>query len=269
MILENSEGKFMKRKGSFNMQQQRQSVPYLYVLVALLIGVLLPRPNFMERRGGKDDLTSIDTVVDNSSGRSKDDGGGSTGVLVEFYGESECPDCKHMVLDVLDPLFENGVSKLFDLKYIAYGKVRGEPGKSIECQHGEVECTFNRYINCAQSKDGGGSRDQNVWFPFVKCLAQYITQMEAKLETCSEKSGLSSDKLSECVQGKQGDRLEERAGLETIKLKPTLKFVPWIVVQGVPLGADFENLERYVCALSPEDARPPACNELPKSLQHM
>jgi hypothetical protein len=39
------------------------------------------------------------------------------GALVEvgFYGESLCPDCQHMVRDVLQPLFDNKVASLMDL----------------------------------------------------------------------------------------------------------------------------------------------------------
>lgn len=31
--------------------------------------------------------------------------------------QSLCPDCKHMVLDVLDPMFKSGVADLMTLKY--------------------------------------------------------------------------------------------------------------------------------------------------------
>jgi hypothetical protein len=42
-----------------------------------------------------------------------------------------------------------------------------------------------------------------------------------------------------------------------------------ILVNGVAIGGDFENLERYVCAAAPAASRPEACYQLPSSLQHM
>ena len=121
--------------------------------------------------------------------------------------QSLCPDCQHMVRDVLAPLYTNGVSKLMELRcaaqrsiaaltrapallalplgscaaqrrlsrlnpgclraqrslasplrctplywrrYIAYGNAKGEEKDKVQCQHGEPECRFNRYLNCAQ-----------------------------------------------------------------------------------------------------------------------
>jgi hypothetical protein len=71
-------------------------------------------------------------------------------VEVNFYGESLCPDCQHMVMDVLSPIFENGISNLMKLRYVASGNVRNTSSGSLQCQHGPSECKFNRYINCAQ-----------------------------------------------------------------------------------------------------------------------
>lgn len=39
-------------------------------------------------------------------------------VAVDFYGESLCPDCQHMVLDVLQPIFESGVAELTHLRWV-------------------------------------------------------------------------------------------------------------------------------------------------------
>jgi interferon, gamma-inducible protein 30 len=82
-------------------------------------------------------------------------------VRVDFYGESLCPDCQHMVLDILQPMFDNGIAEFMHLRYIAYGNVRGsfDDDKGIQCQHGPVECQYNRYINCAQAK----KPDQKEW----------------------------------------------------------------------------------------------------------
>jgi hypothetical protein len=36
-------------------------------------------------------------------------------VEVGFYGESLCPDCQHMVRDVLQPMFDNGIAEAMQL----------------------------------------------------------------------------------------------------------------------------------------------------------
>jgi interferon gamma-inducible protein 30 len=69
--------------------------------------------------------------------------------------------------------------------------------------------------------------------------------------------------------GDQGKKLELAAAKATWALRPRHTFVPWIVVNGVALGGDFERLERYVCAAAPAAARPPACYDLPEGLKHM
>ena len=42
--------------------------------------------------------------------------GGGGKAEVGFFGESLCPDCQHMVQDVLAPLFANGVAELMSLR---------------------------------------------------------------------------------------------------------------------------------------------------------
>ncbi|KDD75690.1 hypothetical protein H632_c547p0 [Helicosporidium sp. ATCC 50920] len=167
-------------------------------------------------------------------------------IHVDFYGESLCPDCRHNVLDVLDPMFENGIAKNMKLRYIAYGKVRD--GK---CQHGELECKYNRYINCAQDL----WPRQEEWFPYVKCLAKDLQNIDAMAADCAVAQHWNPKDLDSCAQGDRGAKLEQEAGQATTSLEPKLTFVPWVIVNGVLLGQDFENLARYVCAANTDDDR--------------
>ena len=41
-----------------------------------------------------------------------------------------------------------------------------------------------------------------------------------------------------------------------------------MLVSGVPIGNDYDRLERYVCAASPLEGRPAACYELPENMRH-
>ena len=175
-------------------------------------------------------------------------------VVVDFYGESLCPDCRHMVLDILSPMFDDRSAELMQLQYIAWGKVR-RSGKTITCQHGEKECRYNRYINCAPHLNP----DQSSWFPYIKCLAQDLQHIEEKSSECAASAGFDPAALDSCVSGALGDELEKQAGDKSESLPHQIQFVPWVVVNGVELEMDFENLKKYVCAASNATHRSQSC----------
>jgi len=193
-------------------------------------------------------------------------------VPVVLYGESLCPDCRHMVLDVIEPILDSGLGAAMDLRYVAYGNVRTENDEGITCQHGKQECLMNRYINCAQV-DGVGSSDVAVWFPYVSCLADNLSLLNSKsymnrASECAAEAGMSASKLTECAEGPKGEALERQAGEETNRLVPKHTFVPWMEVNGAALGSDYDNLDRYVCVGAAADLRPDACATLRDKLMH-
>lgn len=233
-------------------------IPLIAALgLCLFVGFVLPRPRLFEFLFGSGDgyLASPSMMgdVDSMNGIHCD----GLKVKVDFYGESLCPDCRHMAVDVLQPLFDNGISELMELRYVAYGNVRGNPedASSLKCQHGEKECLYNRYINCAQDEEGGGSRDQNVWFPYIKCLAENLGGIDSRANSCAKEAGLSATKIEGCAHGERGRELEKEAGLETTSLVPKHTFVPWMVVNGVAIGSDYDNLDRYICAVAAPEKR--------------
>ncbi len=50
------------------------------------------------------------------------------------------------------------------------------------------------------------------------------------------------------IAGKQGDELDAQAKAATDALQPAHTYVPWVVVNGVPLGADYGALKSVICA---------------------
>jgi hypothetical protein len=48
--------------------------------------------------------------------------------------------------------------------------------------------------------------------------------------------------------GELGNALQRVARERTESLKPDHDFVPWVVVNGVPLFEDFDNVKLYICA---------------------
>ena len=177
---------------------------------------------------------------------------------VNLYGEALCPDTVHAIVDIIKPMFANGMHRLMKLRYIAYGNVRGdrEAGEEIHCQHGTAECKYNRYLNCAQKLV---EYDQNRWFPYVECMAEQWQNLDKKADLCAEtltdSGGVKAEDIVECAEGEEGDELELEAAKETAALIPGHTFVPWITGNGVALGGAFEDLERYICVAAPVEAR--------------
>ncbi|EFN56067.1 hypothetical protein CHLNCDRAFT_145552 [Chlorella variabilis] len=247
-------------------------------LVVLLVVILAgPRPKVkselmddeLPAGEGKAAARGAAVAADSASGGG---GGGGTAAAsasggtaeVGFYGESLCPDCQHMVRDVLQPLFDNGVAKLMGLTYYAFGNVKNTSDGGFAYQHGPAEGKYNRHILCAQHFHP----KQDDWFPYVKCLADKMHSLDRYADKCASDLGWEAADVSACSEGDKGKELEQEAAAATWALRPQKNFVPWIVVNGVAIGADFENLERYVCAVAPAASRPTACYELPPGLAY-
>lgn len=51
-----------------------------------------------------------------------------------------------------------------------------------------------------------------------------------------------------CCTGELGSELEVEAASQTRALRPPHTYVPWVTVNGVPLGSAYPNLLTIVCA---------------------
>lgn len=205
---------------------QKSSAPLLItaLALALLVGFIVPRPTFVETLWGArqsdfaDPYTTATAQGTSVNGR----------LQVDLYGETLCPDTQHIILDVLAPMFDNGLSEYIDLTYYSYGKAKPAADSAsggINCQHGPTECKYNRYMNCAQDLTKG---NQDRWFPYVKCMAEEMRSMDAAAEKCATDAGLNAVDLAECAEGERGSKLEREAGEQTTALQPQLTFVPWV-----------------------------------------
>lgn len=198
-----------------------------------------------------------------------DAGGNATAlVAVDLYGEALCPDTKHAVLDVLAPMLASGFGPALRLRYVAAGKTRAAiAGGGIACQHGALECRFNRFVNCAQR-----AAPQEAWFSYARCLHEHPSELEAAAPGCAAAAGIAHGALAACAEGGEGAALEAAAVAETDGLATRLTFVPWILVEGVALGAAFEALDRVVCVAAAAKGvapLPAACGSMPARLAQM
>ncbi|GAB4824182.1 hypothetical protein N2152v2_011228 [Parachlorella kessleri] len=216
----------------------------LLVGAALLVGLHLPSPwratpgqpwevdSTLAAGGGSHDGRHHD--LQKSKGKR---------VEVDVYGESLCPDTTHAIVDVIGPLFTNGIASIMKLHYYAYGKVR-ETESGLQCQHGPLECKMNRYLNCAQELHPGNQSD---WYRYAACVHRAGRQIEERASGgCAEERGWDTKELNDCALGELGDKLERKAQKETKELGK-LSFVPWILVNDVAIGYDFEPLAKYIC----------------------
>ncbi|GBF93956.1 hypothetical protein Rsub_06205 [Raphidocelis subcapitata] len=212
-------------------------------------------------------------------------------VRVEFYGEALCPYCIKFTLEQLSSLFKNGLDRITELEYIPSGNARLGDDGTITCQHGPKvggRVLFNLaapWIPASEAADSNcssGSRDielnrvlscalafapnQYDWFPFVECLEGQADKLEddeldvAALTTqCAVHAGILPSRVLACANGTLGDYLERHALERTASLVPPHRWVPWVVVNGVPLLDDFENVATFVCAAYGGYPKPKYC----------
>lgn len=161
-------------------------------------------------------------------------GGGGGPPRVGVFYESECPGCRDFIENMLEPALGQGLGEAVDLEMVPYGNAKHVAGGSIRCQHGPLECTLNRWEQCALGLYG---RDDAL--PFIFCLEDASTDpSEDKARACAAKLGYDAGELEQCTTSEQGDLYERSAGALTDALKPPHQWVPWVTVNGVNVCKD-------------------------------
>eukprot|EP00803_Ostreobium_quekettii_P006249 evm.model.scf_131.7 EVM.evm.TU.scf_131.7 scf_131:50615-52601(+) len=179
---------------------------------------------------------------------------------VTLYEEALCPFCRKFVAKALEPLFDNGISALIDLRIVASGNARKDEEGEIVCQHGPVECLGNRIINCAIDMHPA----QDDWFPLVLCLETMGDYTNATaVEDCARRSAADAGSIMACAEGARGKELVERAYAETWSLVPQHTWVPWVVIDELPMFDAGYYVQTAVCLKLPESDRPESCYKNP------
>ncbi|KAM3333455.1 hypothetical protein ACQJBY_028507 [Aegilops geniculata] len=165
-------------------------------------------------------------------------------VSVAVYYETLCPFCSRFVVNDLARIFQNGLSSNVDLRLVPFGNERVSPDGSMSCQHGEDECRLNAIEACVISAWPDAERH----FPFIYCIEHLaLTQKWGAWQSCFHETGLPSQPVIDCYNSGYGRQLELQYAAETNALQPPHKFVPWVVVNGRPLGDDYTNFKAYIC----------------------
>ncbi|RCV45244.1 hypothetical protein SETIT_9G438500v2 [Setaria italica] len=111
-------------------------------------------------------------------------------------------------------------------------------------QHGPNECL----LNTVEAGAMAAWPDLNVHFRFISCVENLVVKGQFdKWSSCFQKLGLNTKPIVECYHSGQGYKLDLKYANQTDALKPPLRYVPWVVVDGQPLLEDYENIEVYIC----------------------
>ncbi|KAG0469157.1 hypothetical protein HPP92_018485 [Vanilla planifolia] len=187
-------------------------------------------------------------------------------VSLALYYEALCPFCSRFIVHSLPKIFADGLISIVDLHLLPFGNAQIGFNSSIACQHGPSECFFNTVEGCAI----------NVWpdvrqhFSFVYCLENLILENKYDdWESCFQRTQLDPKALVDCYNSGRGQEIQLQYAAQTAALHPPHQYVPWMVVNGLPLYDDYDKFEAYVCKAF-DGELPNACQGLTvKKPQHM
>lgn len=181
---------------------------------------------------------------------------------IDFYMESLCPYCVKFTINKVKVLLATkGHEELADLNIIPYGNAKetldSATGKyNYTCQHGEKECRGNLIESCAIKTFDKPSANN-----FIVCLEEnYTGDFDETAENCANE--IQSDDLMHCLNTNVGNLAQHEFADQTINLSPPHKYVPWIVVNGLPnekINSSADIVE-YLCSIRTDRAEIAICN---------
>ncbi|XP_057434109.1 gamma-interferon-responsive lysosomal thiol protein-like, partial [Lotus japonicus] len=180
-------------------------------------------------------------------------------VSLNLYYESLCPYSADFITTSLPKIFTDNLLSIVDLRLVPWGNadiIKGN--KTFNCQHGPHECLLNTVEACVIYL----LPDPGKHFPFINCVEHMVHKNRyKKWKSCIRKLLLDPNPIINCYRGEIGKQLELKYANETNALQPPYKFVPWIVVNGVPLKEDYENFLSYVCKAYQGPNKPKNCTQ--------
>ncbi|KAL3531660.1 hypothetical protein ACH5RR_005181 [Cinchona calisaya] len=177
-------------------------------------------------------------------------------IVVSLYYESLCPYCADFIVNQLVKVFETDLVHIVKLRLIPWGNTQITPNNTWICQHGPDECTLNMVEACAI----------HVWpnpalhYKFIYCIESLRLKNEHnKWQSCFNTLGINSTPIRNCLNTGLAVKLEQGYADETAHLNPPHRFVPWVLVNNLPLQEDYQNFVAYICKAYRGTVTPQAC----------
>ncbi|CAI2338904.1 unnamed protein product [Caenorhabditis sp. 36 PRJEB53466] len=178
--------------------------------------------------------------------------------------EALCPDCQNFLTKQLYPIVYKNFADFVNIELVPFGNAKILEDGSIKCQHGEEECSINKFEGCFIDS----LQDQSP-LPTLSCIEESLqrkVEFADAVQQCFEKLQIGGDiqRLTQsCLVSKLGADLQTKAAATTNNVWPEKhQFVPWMVVNGVSLTSlqGFQNqLPTLLCEWYSGDKPIPFC----------
>uniref|UniRef100_A0A2P2IQH5 Gamma-interferon-inducible lysosomal thiol reductase n=1 Tax=Rhizophora mucronata TaxID=61149 RepID=A0A2P2IQH5_RHIMU len=156
-------------------------------------------------------------------------------VNLSVYHETLSIPSAKFIVQSLGTIFNNGLSNIINLRMIPWGFARVNKA--------------NHTIVC-----------QNKIYALSYCIEFLVIEgRHQNWNSCFDSLGLPIKPVLACYASDNRTKLENSQGYETGHLNPPLGFLPWIVVNNVPVLNDYENFATYVCNEFKGSPVPNAC----------
>ena len=118
-------------------------------------------------------------------------------LLSQSFQLQHSPDSKEFILEELDQTYAI-LGDYFKLLFVPFGNASTDSdSKTVECQHGDFECSGNSYEQCSIFL----YPNPDAYLPYVSCLASLSNdELEEELayENCAEKASLDWPSIKNC-----------------------------------------------------------------------
>ncbi|KAH6935956.1 hypothetical protein HPB50_011690 [Hyalomma asiaticum] len=184
-----------------------------------------------------------------------------TSINLTLFYEGLCPDCHDFFLDQLWPTY-NKLEEYMHVDLVPFGKAEVKVVNdtvTFECQHGPQECYVNQVQTCAVKY----VHPVRKLLDFVACMYRQDDPTTAG-QPCAKKVGTYWPVLDKCSRGPEGMKLFKEMGERTQSLKPPMKWVPYVQINGAHddamEGLVEKDLFGFTCKLL-EPSAPRVCKK--------
>ncbi|ENN74078.1 hypothetical protein D910_11490 [Dendroctonus ponderosae] len=169
-------------------------------------------------------------------------------VKVSVYYEALCPDSKFFITYQLVPAYEE-LKEFLILDLIPYGKAEANGKIIFRCQHDQVECYANKIHACVIDEITNPEKQ----LKYISCMITDNLIPDGAGERCGQEQNIDFKRINKCATEQEGSLLLKKHGDRTNGLKPKVKFIPTIELngsQGVETqAAILKNLLKVVCSV--------------------